>query len=115
MDKATVARRVKALRALSVDPGATVSERARAKEKANELEAKYKIAEPPISYPRVTSTAPRQYDWEDHRANHSEAFGPTGRGKSYYAFTIWLPYEANDLDDIIEDGYGWADPEYYDE
>jgi hypothetical protein len=134
---ADVARRVRALRAMSVDPGATDSERAAHKAKADALEQKYGKIEPPVSYPRVTSTAHREYDWEDHKANHSEAFGPTGRGKSHYYsqtnpnytpppadpkwgdradYAAWImsgmsfttKMPDEDLDDIVEDGYLWA-------
>jgi hypothetical protein len=126
MDKATAARRVRSLRALSVDPGATDSERARAKEAAERLEKKYNVTGggvPPISYPRVTST----------RESHDPYVGPTRAGKSnYYArmkdptwhgqedYAAWIMGGMKDGDmdfdddDIVEEGYGWSDPEYYD-
>jgi hypothetical protein len=112
MDERALARRVRALRAMSVDPAATDSERAAHKAKADALEQKYGRSEPPISYPRVTSTAPTE--------SHSAWVGPTARGKTYYAqfaFNLWMPYttEDLDLDDIVESGYLYNTDDYDDE
>jgi hypothetical protein len=92
-DRADAARRVRALRALGVDPGATDSERSAANDKADALEEKYGRREPPVSYPRVTLKDAYEQPPYVHPPTVND---PTWKDREDYA--AWL----------VEDGYLWA-------
>lgn len=125
MDKATAARRVRALRAMSVDPSATVSERAAHKAKADELEAKYGKAEPRSVYiPRhnnPTMTYSEYLAWMyasgDLPREPRERPEPTVKEHPWSTPSVRLYVVTDDIDDLVEDGYLWApsdddDPSY---
>lgn len=112
MDKADAARRVRALRALGVDPGATVSERSAANDKADELERKYGKAEPRSVY------TPRHEAPDDGHVHMGydeylrwKYAGYDLRGHPWSGPRVRLYVVHDDLDDIVEDGYlfQWED------
>jgi hypothetical protein len=113
VDKADAARRVRALRALGVDPGTTVSERAAANAKADKLEAKYGKAEPPSVYvPKsnhYTMTQDEYLRWM-YASGDMPKPPPAYRQPSDDRVRLYVVTN-DDLDDIVEEGYLWA-PDY---
>lgn len=112
MDKRTTARRVRALRALSVDPGASDSERESAKRFADKLEDKYGQAEAPSVYDgKPTSDGVHTMSTEEYlRWMYAQPTAHTMRREAEYT---WL-YVVKDSGDIVEEGYQY-DPHDYDD
>jgi hypothetical protein len=113
VDKADAARRVRALRALGVDPGATVSERSAANDKADELERKYGKAEPPSVYAgHITMSYSEYLAW----MYESGDLPPTPPSQPWSEYGLWVvrgsSQQATDLDDIVEEGYRYDRGDY---
>lgn len=91
--------RIDALRRKAADKGCTPQEAKALRDKANELEAKYK---PPVTEPTVLSR--EEFSFTLFRTKSESHQYPYGRTARQYYYPTWA-----DVDNIVDPSYGWQD------